>query len=353
MISAIDKIYRRKEFNMNKKGPLYALFLSLILLLPGCSSLTVLNPKGPAARTLSDTIILSILMMLGVLAVVYILYIFIIVKYRAKKSNEGYVPPHEEGNKWLEALWIAIPIIIVSFLSVVTVKSTSAVENIAADYKDQKPLVIYASSSNWKWHFSYPEEGIETVNYLNIPVHRAVELRLYSFSSITSFWVPQLAGQKYAMNDMLTTLHLSADTVGSYLGRNSNFSGKGFAHMEFETLAMTKKEYDGCLKDVKETAQPLTEDEFKALLKTDFVGRKTYNSTHLTFSPPPGDHGDHMSHDGKEMDMDNGNMEHQDNKDIHPSPAPSSETEFDGKPDPALDQPLPSSPVHESTHEGH
>ncbi|MFC3750215.1 cytochrome aa3 quinol oxidase subunit II [Paenibacillus sp. GCM10012306] len=337
---------------MNKKGPLYALFLSLILLLPGCSSLTVLNPKGPAARTLSDTIILSILVMLGVLAVVYILYVFVLVKYRAKKSNEGYVPPHEEGNKWLEAVWIAIPIVIVTILSVITVKSTSAVENVPKDYKNIKPLVIYASSSNWKWHFSYPEEGIETVNYVNIPVHRPVEFRLYSFTSISSFWIPQLAGQKYAMNDMLTQLNLVADTAGSFIGKNSNFNGKGFAHMEFEALAMTEKEYDGWVKDVKETAQPLKEDEFKDLLKTEFVGRKTYSSTHLDFSPPPGNHGDHMSHDGMEMDMDNGNMEHKENKKVHPSPAPSSETIFDGKPDTEV-QPVPTSSEAESKHEGH
>ncbi|GGF83890.1 quinol oxidase subunit 2 [Paenibacillus albidus] len=335
---------------MNKKGPLYALFLSLVLLLPGCSSLTVLNPKGPAARTLSDTIILSILVMLGVLAVVYILYIWVLVKYRAKKSNEGYVPPHEEGNVWLEATWIAIPILIVAFLSVVTVKTTSAVENVAADYKDQKPLVIYASSSNWKWHFSYPEEGIETVNYVNIPVHRAVEFRLYSFGTITSFWVPQLGGQKYAMSDMITTLHLSADTVGSFIGKNANFSGKGFAHMEFEALSMTDKDYQDWIKEVKETASPLTEDEFKGLLAMEHVGRKTYTSTHLSFSPPPGDHGDHMSNDGKDTDIDNGNTDHQEHKDIHPSPEPSSETEFDGEPHPEVDQPLPSSPVEEHTH---
>lgn len=60
-----------------------------------------------------------------------------------------------------------------------------------------------------------------------------------------------------------------------------------------------------------------------------------------------------MSGGGKEMDMDNGNPEHQDNKEIHPSPEPSSGTEFDSKPDPEVDQPLPSSPVDESTHEGH
>ncbi|UQZ35005.1 cytochrome aa3 quinol oxidase subunit II [Paenibacillus sp. PK3_47] len=336
---------------MKKKGPLYALFLSLILLLPGCSSLTVLNPKGPAARTLSDTIILSIITMAFVLAVVYILYIFVLVKYRAKKSNEGYIPEHEEGNKLLEAIWIIIPIIIVAFLSVVTVKSTHAVENVADEYKDQKPLVIYASSSNWKWHFSYPEEGIETVNYVNIPVHRAVEFRLYSFGTITSFWVPQLAGQKYAMSDMLTTLHLSADTVGSFIGKNSNFSGKGFAHMEFETLVMTDQEYTDWVNEVKETAPELTEDEFKGLLAAEHLGRKTYSSTHLTFSPPPGDHGDHMSGHGSEDQMENGNPEHIDNKDIHPSPEPSSQTEFDGEPHPEVEQPLPSSDVEEHTHE--
>ncbi|WP_313638120.1 cytochrome aa3 quinol oxidase subunit II, partial [Paenibacillus sp.] len=250
------------------------------------------------------------------------------------------------GNKWLEAIWITIPIIIVSFLSVVTVKTTIDVENVAADYKDQKPLVIYASSSNWKWHFSYPEEGIETVNYVNIPVHRAVEFRLYSFGTISSLWIPQLGGQKYAMSDMLTTLHLSADTVGSYVGRNANFNGKGFAHMEFEALAMTDKDYKEWVKDVKETAGPLTEKEFKSLLEMEFVGRKTYTNTHLSFSPPPGNHGDHMSNNGTEMDMDNGSMEHQDNKEIHPAPAPSSETEFNSKPNPELDE-------ESTTHDGH
>ncbi|MDF9842452.1 MULTISPECIES: cytochrome aa3 quinol oxidase subunit II [unclassified Paenibacillus] len=336
---------------MKKKGPLYALFLSLLFILPGCSSIAVLNPKGPAARTLSDTIILSIVVMAFVLAVVYILYIFVLVKYRAKKSNEGYIPEHEEGNKVLEAIWIIIPIIIVGFLSVVTVKSTHAVENVANEYKDQKPLVIYASSSNWKWHFSYPEEGIETVNYVNIPVHRAVEFRLYSFGTITSFWVPQLAGQKYAMSDMLTYLNLSGDTVGSYIGKNSNFSGKGFAHMEFETLVMTDKDYQDWVKEVKETAPALTEDEFKGLLAAEHLGRKTYSSTHLEFSPPPGDHSEHMSGDGMEMDMQNGGEEHEDNKEIHPSPAPSSQTEFDGNPAPEVEEPLPSSPVEEHTHQ--
>ncbi|MFP4978227.1 cytochrome aa3 quinol oxidase subunit II [Paenibacillus sp. CN-4] len=335
---------------MNKKVPRFALFLGLIMLLSGCSSITVLNPKGPAARTLSDTIIFSILMMLGVLAVVYVLYVFMLVKYRASKQSEDYIPPHEEGNKWLEATWIAIPIIIVAILSVVTVRSTHAVENVPADYKEQKPLVVYAASSNWKWHFTYPEQGVETVNYLNIPTHRPIELRLYSFGPITSFWVPQLAGQKYAMSDMITKINLVADVPGSYLGRNSNFNGKGFAHMEFETLAMSSDEFDEWVKDVKSTEPELTQDEFNTLLKTDFVGRKSYSSTHLEFSPPP-EEGHH--HGGTASDEDeNGNQEHQEHKEVHPTPAvEDNQTEFDSKPDPEVDQPLPSAPVEDHTYD--
>ncbi|MGM1044574.1 cytochrome aa3 quinol oxidase subunit 2 [Paenibacillus uliginis N3/975] len=306
---------------MKKRGPLFALFLSLTLLLSGCSSLTVLDPKGPAARTLSETIILSIIMMLGVLAVVYVLFVFMLVKYRAKKSNEGYVPPHEEGSKWLEITWITIPIIIVAFLSVVTVKTTVAVENVPEGYEDQKPLVIYASSSDWKWHFSYPEEGIETVNYVNIPTNRPIEFRNYSFGPITSLWIPQLAGQKYAMSDMLTKLNLVADVPGSYIGKNSNFSGEGFAHMEFETLAMTPAEFDEWVKDVKETAPELTETEFNKLLETDHVGRMSFSNNHLTFSPPPAEHGHHgnAAHQENGTEHSDPDSEHNDNPDEHSS----------------------------------
>ncbi|MEO3947757.1 cytochrome aa3 quinol oxidase subunit II [Gorillibacterium sp. CAU 1737] len=310
---------------MKKRGPLFVMFVALATLLTGCgSSFVVLDPKGPQAKTLSDTIIFSILMMVGILVVVYILYAYMLVKYRAKKSSDDYIPPHDEGNKWLEFIWTAIPVVIVIILSVVTVRSTKAVENVPVGYENQKPLVVYASSSNWKWHFSYPEEGVETVNYVNIPTNRPIEFRLYSFGPITSFWVPQLAGQKYAMSDMITKINLVAEVPGSYMGKNSNFSGEGFAHMEFEVQAMSQKEFDEWASKVKANEPELTETKFQELLKTAHVGRMSFSTTHLTFSPPPeGANAGHQHDSG-------GNEEH---KNLHPSPAPSDRTEFDGSPD--------------------
>lgn len=293
---------------MKQKGLIIFAFLSLAVLLTGCSkSLIVLDPKGPVAKTQSDTILFSMLMMVGVLVVVYILYIFMLTKYRASKADKDYEPPHMEGNKWLEIIWTVIPVIIVVILSVVTVRTTNQVEGKPKGYEDQKPLVIYAASSNWKWHFSYPEEGIETVNYVNFPTNRPIEFRLYSYGPITSFWIPQLGGQKYAMSDMVNKLNLLAEEPGSYMGRNSNFSGEGYAGMEFEALAMPQSEYDKWVKEVKDTASPLTKKEFKSLIKTPHLGRKTYTSTHLSFSPPPNEHSEHMGTDDSKSNSDSSN----------------------------------------------
>ncbi|WJY27587.1 cytochrome aa3 quinol oxidase subunit II [Sporosarcina trichiuri] len=296
---------------MKKKRIAFLLVALTAALLAGCDNpLLIFDPKGPQARTLSNTILFSIVIMAGILLVVYVLYTVVLLKYRASKLDDSYEPPHEEGNKWLEIIWTAIPVVIVIILSVVTVSTTSTVEQKSKVYADQKPLVIYASSSNWKWHFSYPEEGIETVNYVNFPANRPIEFRLYSYGPITSFWIPQLAGQKYAMSDMVTKIHMSADVPGSFMGKNSNFSGEGFAKMEFEAQSLTDEDYKEWVADVRATAPALTEKEFDSLLAAEHVGRKTYSTTHLSFRPAPeGEHSGHhhgsADNDGQsDMDMD-------------------------------------------------
>lgn len=293
---------------MNKKISLMLLAFSAIAILAGCEPLTVFDPKGPNAKTLSDTIILSIITMAFILLVVYALLAFMLTKYRASKTPADYEPPHEEGSHILEIIWTVIPILIVTFLAIVTVKTTSTVEATPEGYGDKEPLVIYASSSNWKWHFSYPEEGIETVNYVNLPTDRPIEFKLYSFGPITSFWIPQLAGQKYAMSDMVNTIHLAADEVGSFMGRNSNFSGRGFAEMEFEAQTMTQQDFDQWVEDVKANEEPLTEEEFDELLAAEHVGRLSYSSTHLEFSPAPMEHSEM---DMSDEEMDHSNMDHE------------------------------------------
>lgn len=286
---------------MTNKWAILTAFFTIVTVLTGCEPLMVLDPKGPQAERQASDILLSIGIMSIVIVVVFAILIFVLVKYRASNLPEDYEPPHMEGNKWVEAICVGIPILIVTYFSFVSVQSNYIVEATPEGYGDQEPLVVYASSSNWKWHFSYPEENIETVNYLYIPTDRPLEFRLYSYGPITSFWIPQLGGQKYAMADMITTLHLAADEAGEYMGRNANFSGKGFAENAFNVTAMSQADFDDWVKEVKETAEPLTEEQFHQLLEPGHLGQMTFTGTHLPFAPAP-EH-DHGSSNGDSHDV--------------------------------------------------
>ena len=51
---------------------------------------------------------------------------------------------------------------------------------------------------------------LKQLTILYIPTDRPIEFKLYSYGPITSFWIPQLGGQKYAMSDMVTHFTFSS-----------------------------------------------------------------------------------------------------------------------------------------------
>jgi cytochrome aa3-600 menaquinol oxidase subunit II len=280
--------------------------LSLLLLLSGCSeNIAVLNPKGPVAKIQYDLIMWSIGFMLLIIAVVFVLFAVVLIRYREKPENADYEPPDEEGNTLLEIVWTAIPIIIVTVLAIPTVKATFALEK--PQRHDVEPLTIHVTAANWKWIFSYPDQHIETVNYVNIPEDVPVKFKLTSVGPMNSFWVPELGGQKYAMDGMETQLILQADQPGSYMGRSANFSGKQFTHMEFEVVAQKKEDFEKWVKEVQQTAPKLTKDKYAEILKPGLVGRMTFSNTHLEWVDHAKQNSHHMNN-GEHSDH-HGNME--------------------------------------------
>lgn len=297
---------------MKKQWLFSGLLLSFLLFLGGCEPITVLDPMGPQAALLKDVIMFSIWTMLGVVVVVFAMLIYILVKYRSSATPPNYKPPIIEGNKWVEGLCVGIPVLIIVFLSFISVQSTYEAESVPEGYKDQEPMVIYAASSNWKWHFSYPEQDIETLNYLYLPTDRPIEFRLYSFDAISSFWIPQLGGQKYAMTGMLTKLNVAATEEGEMSGRNSNFSGEGFAEQTFNVNAVSQNDFEEWVEEVQNTADPLDEETFNELLEPGHLGQKTYTGTHLSFNPPPEEHNEHEDGEHGDEEMNEEETEHSD-----------------------------------------
>jgi cytochrome aa3-600 menaquinol oxidase subunit 2 len=65
---------------------------------------------------------------------------------------------------------------------------------------------------------------------------------------------------------------------------------------------MSQAKFDEWVKEVKETADPLTEDQFNELVKPGHLGQLTFTGTHLEFLPPPTPENGGHDHGGNEED---------------------------------------------------
>lgn len=268
---------------MSKIKSLLLLFGSLILL-SGCEHMEVLNPKGPMASSLKWLIIYSIIFMLVIVGVVFVLFAVFSYKYRYSNTTESGKIHH---STLLETIWFIVPFIILLALAIPTVKTLYDYEKPPASDKD--PVVVYATSAGFKWFFAYPEQKIETVNHLTIPKDRPVVFKLQSMDTMTSFWIPQLGGQKYAMTAMTMEWTLEGDKEGTYRGRNSNFNGEGFARQNFPVHVVNNSEFNKWVDKAKKK-ETLKQDTFdKQLLPTTKNQELTFSGTHMAFVDPAAD----------------------------------------------------------------
>lgn len=203
----------------------------------------VLDTHGTIANQQRDLIL--VVFGLGMLVVIPVLTMLFVIawKYRANNTKATY-DPEFNSHLGLEALWWGIPCLIIVVLSIITAISTHALDPFKELESNVRPVNVQVVALEWKWLFIYPDKGIATLNYLNIPEDTPINLTLTSDAPMNSFWVPALAGQVYTMTGMSTKLHLMADTVGSYNGASANISGEGYADMGFKVNSMTNDNFN-------------------------------------------------------------------------------------------------------------
>jgi cytochrome aa3-600 menaquinol oxidase subunit II len=270
----------------NKFKPYLIVLISLvslffIIIFSSGSDMIILDPKGPVGAVQKDLIMLSIYYMLGIMVVVLSFFTVILLKYRSSKKSD--YKPEMHGSTKLEIIWTLIPVLIVIALSIPNTKALYELKEAPKATAHKDPIVIHATAVDWKWIFSYPEEGIETVNYVNVPEDHPILFKVTAADSMASFWVPQIGGQIYGMPGMVNDLYLQADEPGTYDGRNSNFTGEGMTHQKFDFVAMEEGKYEEWVKDVQASEPKLMEKTYEKLMLPGTVEEMTFSSTHLSF----------------------------------------------------------------------
>lgn len=253
----------------------FQILLAVILLFIGAGILTyllkdapiaVLQPGGIIARRQRDLLVIVTLLSLIVIIPVYLLTFFIVWKYRAGNKKARYEP--DWAHSWkLETIWWGVPFAIIVVLSAIIWDSSHALDPYKPIAAGHRPLVVQVVALQWKWLFIYPEQGIATVNHLQIPEDTPVEFHVTSDAPMNSLWIPQLGGQVYAMSGMTTKLHLMADEPGVFNGSSANISGEGYAGMTFKATAVPRHDFFVWARDAVATQPRLNWDDYQQLAR--------------------------------------------------------------------------------------
>ncbi len=240
------------------------------------SDLVVLDSKGLVGKKERDLMYTAGMLMLLVVLPVFAFSWFFSWKYGAKKGKGKHTPDWEHNNI-AECCWWGVPLLIIIVLAVLTWKSTHELSPFKPIATKEEPVFVQVVALEWKWLFIYPEEGIATINYLQIPEKRPIAFEITADSPMNSFWIPQLGGMIYAMPSRRSQLHLLAEEKGTFRGLSSHFSGQGFAGMTFTAKASSWEEYRDWVNEVKNSSSLLTYERYEKLAQpTEYHPVETY-----------------------------------------------------------------------------
>lgn len=235
----------------------------------------ILNPKGPIAQQERNLMYFALALSLFVVVPVFSMTIFFAWKYRETNTRAVYKPEWDR-NIYAETLWWGIPTLLILILSIVAWNSSHTLDPYRPLVSKNAAITIQVVALDWKWLFIYPQQNIATVNYVEFPNQTPINFEITSDAPMNSFWIPQLAGQIYAMPGMSTELHLMAYGNGTYRGSSANISGVGFAGMHFVVRSTSQPNFQKWVNNVYLSDHILNSNTFNDLMRPTVNNPVTY-----------------------------------------------------------------------------
>jgi cytochrome c oxidase subunit 2 len=298
---------------MHNKCRILSLLFSLCWLsLMGsvCDALPLMNmPKGvtPIANEIYNLHMIT----LGVCAVIGILVFgvlfYSLFKYR---KSQGAVPALFHEHIGVEIAWTVLPFLILIGLAV---PATMVLKDI--DNTNDPTLNIRVTGYQWKWGYTYLDDGITFFSNLStpraqingtekrgkwflyevdrplvVPIKEKVRLLVTSNDVIHSWWVPELGVKQDAIPGYVNENWFYITKPGTYRGQCAELCGQLHGFMPIVVKAVTRLQYDQWVAEQKQQIANKQKQVSRVLTKTELMtlGEKTYNTNCVACHQPGG-----------------------------------------------------------------
>jgi cytochrome c oxidase subunit 2 len=206
-------------------------------------------PVTPQGQAVSGLFTLALWISAGVFLLVVGVLTYVVLRFRARPGVDGE-PPQVEGNRRLEVVWTVTPLLLLSFLFGLAVRTLGTMEAAAPS-----PLRVRVIGHRWWWEYEYPDLGLRTANQLRVPTGRPLQLEIGSADVIHSYDVRALDWKSDAVPGKVNLMRIEVTTPGRYDGVCTEYCGTQHAWMRVDVLAEPSDQFDGW---VRGKLQPAT-----------------------------------------------------------------------------------------------
>ncbi|MGM0422402.1 MAG: cytochrome c oxidase subunit II [Pseudomonadota bacterium] len=193
------------------------------------------------------------------------LLLIVVFKFNSKKNP---VPSKFTHNTKLEIVWTLVPVIILVFIIVPSMRLLYLTDQVA-----DAEMTIVATGYQWYWGYEYPDHGgfsfnsymipddeiqpgqkrlLETDNRVVVPVDTTVRLQVTAGDVLHSFAVPALGIKIDAIPHQLNETWFNIDKEGVYYGQCSELCGRDHAFMPITIEVVSKEEFEAWVENARE-----------------------------------------------------------------------------------------------------
>ncbi|WP_457033789.1 aa3-type cytochrome oxidase subunit II [Kitasatospora sp. P5_F3] len=261
---------RSPRRTMRRKLP-QALALGLVIATAtGCSANDLPRLGLPSPVTAEGPMVLrmwqgSWIAALVVGALMWGLIIWSVIFHRRSRSKVE-IPPQTRYNLPIEALYTAVPLVIVSVLFYFVARDEARLTSTSAKPDHMVNVVGF----QWSWAFNYentenPDPANTQAAYdvgtpaepptLYLPINESVQFRLTSRDVIHDFWTINFLMKQDVVPGVVNKFEVTPTALGTYRGKCAELCGVDHSRMLFNVKVVDRAEYDKHLAELRAKGQ--------------------------------------------------------------------------------------------------